>query len=141
MSSAGETLAKEAGRLIGTPFRLHGRNPETGVDCVGLVSAAFSRMGRRFDPPSRYALRNRSITPLLDRLAELPACRLERGDLAQQTGDICLCTLGSGQHHVVIRAGPAAGRAVSFIHAHAGLRRVVQTPGSPPWPILASWRP
>ena len=141
MSSAGDALANEAGRLIGTPFRLHGRNPKTGVDCVGLVSAAFSRIDRRFDPPSQYALRNRTIAPLLDRLDTAPARRLPSGDPARQTGDICLCTLGSGQHHVVILAGPAAGRAVSFIHAHAGLRRVVQTPGPPPWPVLASWRP
>lgn len=141
MSSAGDALAKEAERLIGTPFRLHGRSPETGVDCVGLVSAAFNRIDRRFDPPAHYALRNRTIAPFLERLEQAPARRLASGDHAQQTGDICLCTLGSGQHHVVILAGPAAGRAVSFIHAHAGLRRVVRTPGLPPWPVLTSWRP
>jgi hypothetical protein len=27
-----------------------------------------------------------------------------------------------------------------FVHAHAGLRRVVETPGAPPWPVLRIWR-
>jgi hypothetical protein len=27
-----------------------------------------------------------------------------------------------------------------FIHAHAALRRVVETPGSPEWPLIAVYR-
>ncbi len=42
-----------------------------------------------------------------------------------QTGDIALITCGHGQYHVAL-LGPD-----SHIHAHAGLRRVVETPG---WP-------
>ncbi len=34
-------LAAAALNLIGTPFRLHGRDPATGLDCVGLVAEAM----------------------------------------------------------------------------------------------------
>ena len=27
-----------------------------------------------------------------------------------------------------------------FVHAHAGLRRVVEMPGESPWPIIGWWR-
>jgi hypothetical protein len=27
-----------------------------------------------------------------------------------------------------------------FVHAHAGIRRVVETPGMPEWPLLAVYR-
>ena len=31
--------------LIGIPFRLHGRSPEDGLDCYGLVMEVYRRMG------------------------------------------------------------------------------------------------
>ena len=40
LHATGEALATAAEQLIGIPFRLHGRNPETGLDCVGVVAAA-----------------------------------------------------------------------------------------------------
>lgn len=27
-----------------------------------------------------------------------------------------------------------------FVHAHAGIRRVVETPGEPQWPLLGAYR-
>jgi hypothetical protein len=27
-----------------------------------------------------------------------------------------------------------------FVHAHAGLRRVVETPGKPEWPLIGAFR-
>ncbi|WBY16845.1 peptidoglycan endopeptidase [Erythrobacteraceae bacterium WH01K] len=126
---------------MGTPFRLHGRDPASGLDCVGLVAASLARIGVRFRPPDRYALRNRSIAPLVAQMEHAPLHRLDPDTPPFATGDICLCTIGFGQHHVLIVAGPAEGRQRSFIHAHAGLRRVVLTPGDPEWPVVARWHP
>ena len=42
-------LAEAALGLLGVPFRLHGRDPATGLDCVGLVAEALRRAGRRPD--------------------------------------------------------------------------------------------
>ncbi len=69
MSGAGNAdglaLARAAAALIGAPFRLHGRDPAKGVDCVGLVSAALAAIGRKAEAPSAYGLRNRDIGPAL----------------------------------------------------------------------------
>jgi cell wall-associated NlpC family hydrolase len=59
--SAGERVAAAALALVGTPFRLHGRDPLTGLDCVGLAACALTMAGLTTQPPRRYALRNASI--------------------------------------------------------------------------------
>jgi hypothetical protein len=38
------------------------------------------------------------------------------------------------QLHLAIRC------AQGFVHAHAGIGRVVETPGEPQWPVLAVYR-
>ena len=49
-------------------------------------------------------------------------------------GDLALVRPGPLQLHLMI--GTGAG----FVHAHAGLGRVVETPGLSPWPVLGWWR-
>lgn len=49
-------------------------------------------------------------------------------------GDVLLMAVGPGQGHLGIRT--AAG----FVHADAALRRVVERPGLPPWPLIGVWR-
>jgi len=49
-------------------------------------------------------------------------------------GDVLLMAAGPGQVHVGIRT------ATGFVHADAGLRRVVERPGMPPWPVIGVWR-
>ena len=127
----GAELAVAAEALVGAPFRLHGRDAATGLDCVGVVVAALRAHADRVVEPQGYGLRNRSVAPLLD-LAE--ANGLVEAQGATGPGDILLVRPGPGQHHLLIatRAG--------FIHAHAGLRRVVAQPGPLPWPVQRRWR-
>lgn len=139
---AGKALAAAASDCIGTRFRLHGRDPATGLDCVGLVEVSLRQIGHPFDAPSDYALRTLSTGPLLESLRDCPARRLRRA-ADDRTGDIVLCAVGPAQSHLVIidrNQAPDARAQTTFIHAHAGLRRVVRTPGRPPWPVVARWR-
>lgn len=132
MSDPAEALARAALQLVGTPFRLHGRDPRTGLDCVGLVSASLAAIGRPAAAPRRYALRNSDIAAALGF-----AARAGFGETfgPERPGDLLLVRPGALQQHLLI-----AGHGGLFIHAHAGLRRVVATPGPPVWPVERHWR-
>lgn len=128
----GSALAAAAATLVGAPFRLHGRDPARGLDCVGVVAAAFARCGLAPEEPRGYALRNSSIDALLD-LAAGAGLAESTGPI--EAGDIVLVRPGPAQHHLLVALGPDR-----FVHAHAGLRRVVEQPGPLPWPIARRWR-
>lgn len=122
-----DDFAAAAAALLGAPFRLGGRDPATGVDCVGLVAGALG-----VDGPQGYALRNSCIArhlAFVERAGFVPT----REPLAP--GDLILAIPGPAQHHLLVALGAA-----QFVHAHAGLRRVVIHSGSLPWPELARWR-
>lgn len=132
MNDHGVMLAQAALALVGCPFRLHGRDPANGLDCVGLVSAALAAAGGRPVTPGGYGLRNTGIEQWLP-LAAQSGLKPATGE--RRAGDVLLIALGFAQHHLVIVADPA-----NVVHAHAGLRRVVRQPHDPAWQILAMWR-
>jgi len=125
-------MAQAALGLVGSPFRLHGRDPATGLDCVGLVGAALAAAGGQPVAPAGYGLRNLGIDRWLP-LAERSGLTPVMGPIEE--GDVLLIALGFAQHHLAIAIDP-----VSVVHAHAGLRRVVRQPRDPAWRIGAAWR-
>ncbi|WEK45625.1 MAG: peptidoglycan endopeptidase [Candidatus Andeanibacterium colombiense] len=129
---SGAALAHAAEGLIGAPFRLHGRDPATGLDCVGLLVAALAAIGRHPPAPLAYGLRNRDIA---GPLAFARGMGFAEVIGALLPGDVLLADAGPLQQHLLI-AAPGGG----LIHAHAGLRRVVATPGPLGWPLLRHWR-
>lgn len=129
----GEQLAGAAQALVGTAFRLHGRDPATGLDCVGVLAASLNAAGTPHALPNGYSLRNRAL-PDLSKAAEHCGFIDTKGECA--AGDVVICRVSPCQFHLAIALGP-----VRFVHAHAGLRRVVLSPGPLPWPILQHWRP
>ncbi len=130
MSSA---VVAAARRAIGVRFRLHGRDPAYGLDCVGLAALAIRAGGGQAIIPTGYALRSGDSDAAA---AMIEAAGLIRADHGQP-GDLLLCRAGPGQLHLVIdSAAPGGG----FIHADAQLRRVVERPGPPPWPVIGRWR-
>jgi cell wall-associated NlpC family hydrolase len=129
--AAGDDVARAASALLGTPFRLHGRDPASGLDCMGLVEAALARAGHPARLPGDYALKMRSI----DRYAgAAERAGLVRGQGPLASGDVLLLRVGPGQFHLGIMGGDG-----SLVHAHAGLRRVVCSP-LPQGEIMARWR-
>lgn len=123
----GLEVALAAQALVGTRFRLHGRDPATGLDCVGLVAAALGGTA-----PIGYRLRNSDIAAAL---AFAPAAGLAEVSSPIEPGDVLLVRSGPAQRHLLI-----AGSRGGFIHAHAGLRRVVATPAPLAWPVERHWR-
>ena len=132
MSATGARVAQAARTYVGVKFRLHGREPETGLDCVGLVQTCLTVAESTLQLPSRYGLQTLDVTPLLD-IANDRSILTVNGPV--EAGDILLVKPSVTQHHLLV-----ALNRKSFVHAHAGLRRVVETPFPAPWPILRHWR-
>jgi lipoprotein Spr len=112
--------------LIGTPFRLQGRDGD-GLDCIGLIARVH---GLTDKAPRAYALRGTAAEKamaVLDRLFVRRAAHLP------EAGDVVLMQPGLDQLHLGLWTG------TSLIHAHAGLRRVVEAPSLPPHPLLGYW--
>lgn len=127
-----EAFARAAENLVGTPFRLHGRDPASGLDCIGLVHACLLAIGRKPVAPRGYRLRNLSIAQWIDH-AEKSELLSTEGCISR--GDVLLVQPSTVQHHLLIALGPA-----EVVHAHAGLRKVVRQALSRDLTIGAHWR-
>ncbi|MET0249901.1 MAG: peptidoglycan endopeptidase [Sphingobium sp.] len=127
----GMRVAAEARGMVGAPFRLQGRDPVSGLDCVGLAVVALGRAGHAVTPPEGYGLR---MGDEMRARAWLAAAGLSEAEHVMP-GDLMLVRSGLLQLHLMI-AMPGAG----FVHAHAGLRKVVEMPGPPLWPVIGLWR-
>ena len=128
-TGSGERVAAAALAAVGARFRLHGREPASGLDCVGLAAWALRAGGYAGDVPTGYGLRGGDpvgITAMLD--AGLPRAGNER------VGDVLLMRTGPGQVHLGVWT--AAG----LVHADASLKRVVVRPGAVEWTVLGRWR-
>lgn len=125
----GNRAVERARALVGSRFRPQGRDPETGLDCVGLVLAAFAIAP---DAVRRdYRLRGNHRAELQRELAlHFMRRKADRCDI----GDLMLCSVAAEQLHLAINCGD------SFVHADARLGRIVETPGPPPWPVLSTHR-
>ena len=130
MSAAAFAAAAEA--LAGAPFRLHGRDPATGLDCIGLIVAALSACGRTPALPNGYRLSQRMLPDLT---AFAAANHFAETREPTRAGDVLLLRVGPAQVHFAIAL--ARDR---FVHAHAGLGRVALGEPPLPWPILRRWR-
>jgi cell wall-associated NlpC family hydrolase len=128
----GLQLARAAEALVGTPFRLHGRDPATGLDCIGLFAAAMAAIGRDVAVPTGYPLRVRRLEGWLPDPVGFGLCPAQGG---LEAGDVLLIAPGPCQLHLAIAS--AAG---GWIHAHAGLRRVVHDAACPAGGMLHHWR-
>ena len=117
--------------MVGVPFRAQGGDPATGVDCVGLVWAAYAAAGQRLVRPRDYPLRGWARARVE---AALAAAGFVAVEAEARDGDVALITLAAGQFHLGL-IGP--GR---LVHAHAGLRRVVETPFDSRAEGAALWR-
>lgn len=120
--------SERARALVGTRFRLQGRGTE-GLDCVGLAVAAFQMEAHSV--PRNYRARGDHEAAVRAFLCadfrRVPASQLRRGDLM-------LMRVAADQVHLGIRTD------AGFVHADAGLKRVVEAPGMPAWPISAVYR-
>ena len=126
----GERVAAGARSRVGARFRPQGRDPATGLDCVGLAAAAAGVEAGRVRRD--YALRGQRLAEIEHELCDLGCAPVAAEHSAP--GDVAVCAAGPAQFHllVLVQGG--------FVHADAGLRRVVERPFPIPWPIESVWR-
>ncbi len=127
-----ESLAAAALSLVGVPYRLHGRDPERGLDCIGVFAAALDRAGGAIRLPNGYAMRRLLLPETQGFASELGFVQASG---AAQMGDVVFLAPGPCQFHLAIMLDAA-----SAVHAHAGLRRVVRSPLPAEWPVIEHWR-
>lgn len=125
-------LARAAEALLGTRFRLHGRDPATGLDCIGLLVAALARGGQIIAVPTGYPLRLRELAQWLPDPGGLGFAAARE---PFRPGDVVMLQPGPAQFHLAI-----VDRGLGWIHAHAGLRRVVREAELPAGTITVHWR-
>ena len=128
MIGSPERVVAKARTAVGTRFRPQGRNPQTGLDCVGLATWAFDIPAETIR--GNYRLGGAHFAELERELTK----RFSRAGFEGRPADLWLCRISSRQAHLSICCGQ------SFVHADARLRRVVETPGRPPWPVIAAFR-
>jgi murein DD-endopeptidase / murein LD-carboxypeptidase len=121
--------AERSRALLGTPFRAQGREAKTGLDCVGLAIVAFRVDAEQFRRD--YRLRGDHRHELLAALRE-HFRRVSRR--RRRPGDLLLLRVAPEQLHLAVQTR------TGFVHADAGLGKVVETPGEPRWPVLAAFR-
>ncbi len=119
------TPLERARGAVGARFRLHGRCVAHGLDCVGLAGLAYG-----VAVPRGYALRGGDVGQVMGIARGAGLARVEEA----RAGDLMLFNAGPGQLHLAIASE------TGVIHADAALRRVVERPGVPPWPLIARWR-
>lgn len=122
-------IVAAARAMMGTPFRLHGRGGD-GIDCVGLAAVALRAAGHVGPVPRAYGLRSGDAGRARDWLAAAGLSPVAK----PMPGDLALVRPGPMQLHLMIHV-PGG-----FVHAHAGLGRVVEMPGACPWPSMGHWR-
>lgn len=120
--------AERARALVGTRFRLQGRGDE-GLDCIGLVIATFGLDARAVRRD--YRLRQQYRRELEDGL-NIHFRRVSPGSV--RPGDVMLMAVDERQLHLAVKTD------AGFVHAHAGIGRVVETPGAAEWPVLGVYR-
>lgn len=115
--------------FVGVPFRPQGRRADVGLDCVGLLL-------RSHELPDSCCRRNYRLSG--DHLHELHEAvqpyfrRVNRTQL--RPGDMLVMRVGPEQIHLGLFCG------TSFIHAEAGIGRVMETLGKPIWELMRVYR-
>lgn len=129
MTSASLHIVERARSLVGVKFRPQGRDPATGLDCVGVLLWTFGiapELVRR-----NYRIRGAHRSEIEETIRRWFA-PVDRGQL--RPGEVALFTIGASQSHLAITCGG------TLIHADARLRKVVEAPMRAAWALTAAFR-
>jgi cell wall-associated NlpC family hydrolase len=119
-----QNFVAAARACIGARFRLQGRDPATGLDCIGLVIWSAQQCGLCLPDASDYLLTD-TPSRLDHAIARAPLKRVDVRDMA--AGDMVRLLSGGQPLHLAISTRE------SLIHADVRLRKVVEHRLSADW--------
>lgn len=114
-------VVNAARKYLDVPYHHQGRN-RFGVDCAGLIVAAYRDLGIELEDLPAYGRE-----PWNDGLRECVERNFQKVDRDPEPGDILLLRVRREPQHLAI----ATDRGI--IHAYAGVKKVVETSMSPHW--------
>lgn len=117
---SGDCLAQAivaARRCLGTPFHHQGRQPNAGLDCIGLVIIALRAAGLAVQDQTNYSPRPDGVS-LVQGLIAHGATSVD----AIQSGDVLLFRYDHQPQHVALATGSD-----TMIHSFAPAGQVVET--------------
>ncbi|MGE3747582.1 MAG: peptidoglycan endopeptidase, partial [Sphingomonadaceae bacterium] len=91
-----EEVIASARRCVGARFRAQGRDPATGLDCVGVAAAAVNSD----PPPARYSLRGGHWRQLAMVAEAMGLQTVFPGE--ERAGDLLMVEAGPGQLHMIV---------------------------------------
>jgi lipoprotein Spr len=128
---SGHAIVARARACLGVRFRPQGRNPACGLDCVGLVLVALGPVMGGHAVARDYALSGSGLAAQAEAgLADAGGMQVAAG----VPGDIVLFEPAKGQGHLAVLSEQGV------IHAHLGLRRVVEAPFDRTWGVRSIWQ-
>jgi len=130
---------------VGTRFRSQGRTPRLGLDCVGvaLVAARAAGMPLPVLPVYQLGGDNEAAFDGFPALAGLVAIGEAEVRDDAVPGDVWLFAPAPGQRHLAVQVTEGSADKTErrrFVHAHAGVGRVVESPADPAWVVVGKFR-
>jgi NlpC/P60 family putative phage cell wall peptidase len=110
---------------VGTPFHHQGRQPGLGMDCIGVIVEAGKVFGVREPEVPRYS-RQPNWEEFIGSIERAGLREINPEDVRQ--GDVLVFKVGRNQPHVALLAADDR-----IIHAHMGIKRVVEAGLSKAW--------
>ena len=130
-------VAIAADRLVGTPFRMQGRCSGSGVDCAGVVHAAYGGAGYDLTHENRYAWHS-DYSRLLDELVGQYFVPIDEPESCAVV-TFWIKTPGKPRHiGLLVPSGDGFG----LIHASQGTEKVVRERFNARWKrrVVQYWR-
>ena len=126
MGGDASAVVARARACVGTRFRPQGRLSGVGLDCVGVVAWAAGVRA-----PGGYDWRGGGVERVERELERLGFRQVAE----PRGGDVIVIEPAAGMRHLGVLTGEG-----TVVHAHAGLRRVVEGPVDPDWRVVGVWR-
>jgi lipoprotein Spr len=129
---AAAEIVAAARECLGTRFRIQGRTPGLGLDCVGVGLHAAAAIGIKLPDVRDYTLSG-DDQPLLDAVLASAGC-LPLAPDDSSPGDFLVFMPRPRQRHLAVRT--SAG----MIHADIRRRAVLEAPLPSDWLLAGVWR-